>query len=348
MTKFSIVVPAYNVEKYITECLLSIINQSYHNLEIIVVNDGSTDNTYSIIKDFQKRDSRIILVNQINLGLSNARNNGASVAKGEWLYFVDSDDFLHPQTFEIINNLLASNDSFDIISFDYYKFYENHFSFEKAKTKENKKYIDNNTIKPYNPVEYICSQGLYKVYVWRTIIKKGFWDQLSFGFIANYHYEDSEFMHKIILLCKNIGHIDQIFYYYRQRKSSFTYTKMNTHKLESAFIIIKTLSTFYEIMPFNIKEKKCFSTIISPELLRGVSLYNDYYKHFKQYPSLNWNHALFHLSQSFSLKHRIMYYMIKTNRDLASFILKMRYQSVNIFHRLKLKTMDLVTRLKFF
>jgi glycosyltransferase involved in cell wall biosynthesis len=98
----SIIIPAYNVENYISRCLDSVILQSYQNIEILVINDGSTDNTLSIIESYRVRDRRISLINQKNKGLSAARNVGLDVSQGDYIYFVDGDDFISEKTIELL------------------------------------------------------------------------------------------------------------------------------------------------------------------------------------------------------------------------------------------------------
>lgn len=100
--KVSIIIPVFNVEKYIEDCLESIINQSYTNIEIILVNDGSTDGSFSICQQYEERDSRVKLISQINSGLSEARNAGLSISSGNLIMFSDSDDCLHRQCIELL------------------------------------------------------------------------------------------------------------------------------------------------------------------------------------------------------------------------------------------------------
>src|SRR5690606_15460378 len=99
----SVVIPVYNVESYLENCINSIVQQTYSNLEIILVNDGSTDNSTKICETAASKDSRIVLINQKNQGVSSARNNGLSIARGEWIYFIDADDFLNLDTFELLS-----------------------------------------------------------------------------------------------------------------------------------------------------------------------------------------------------------------------------------------------------
>ncbi len=108
----SIIIPVYNVEKYLERCLDSVINQTYKNIEIIIINDGSKDNSQSIIDRYAERDERIKPVIQKNQGLSEARNTGIRNSSGEYYYFLDSDDYIKDNTIEL---MLQNNDSEDII-----------------------------------------------------------------------------------------------------------------------------------------------------------------------------------------------------------------------------------------
>ena len=107
----SVIVPVFNVEKYVGRCLTSIINQSYTNLEIIVVNDGSTDNSLSVCEAYAAKDNRIKLITQENRGLSGARNSGLRHYTGEYVTFVDSDDWIHRNMIEYLYNVLIRHNS---------------------------------------------------------------------------------------------------------------------------------------------------------------------------------------------------------------------------------------------
>ena len=99
--KISVIIPVYNVEKYIIECIESIINQTLKDIEIIVVNDGTKDNSIKIVEEYLS-DKRIKIINKANGGLSSARNEGMKVAKGEYIYFIDSDDFINEDVLEVL------------------------------------------------------------------------------------------------------------------------------------------------------------------------------------------------------------------------------------------------------
>lgn len=106
----SIIVPVYNVELYLEQCLESIIQQTFSNLEIIVINDGSTDNSFKIIKEFSNKDSRFIIIDQENKGISSARNSGINISSGDYLMFVDSDDWIAPNTVEVLLSKIYDTD----------------------------------------------------------------------------------------------------------------------------------------------------------------------------------------------------------------------------------------------
>lgn len=120
----SIIVPVYNVEKYLKECIDSVISQTYKNLEIILVDDGSTDKSGEICDEYSKKDSRIKVIHKENGGLSDARNVALDIAKGEYIGFVDSDDYVEKDMFETLYKLAEEHNT-EISSISFYKTLEN-------------------------------------------------------------------------------------------------------------------------------------------------------------------------------------------------------------------------------
>ena len=114
----SVIIPIYNAEKYIKDCLYCVLNQTYKDLEIVLVNDGSTDNCKMICDNVAKRDSRVKVVHQTNKGLPAARNSGLKVATGKWIFFLDSDDWIHFNTIEILSEIAEDYKEVDLILFD--------------------------------------------------------------------------------------------------------------------------------------------------------------------------------------------------------------------------------------
>ena len=121
----SIIVPVYNAAPYLPQCLDSLVNQTYRDIEIICVNDGSTDNSLDILKAYAERDSRILVIHQENQGLSDARNKGLKNARGEWVMFVDSDDWIDISTCQITLETVHAHQA-DVVMWTYNREYEGH------------------------------------------------------------------------------------------------------------------------------------------------------------------------------------------------------------------------------
>lgn len=212
--------PIYNVEKYVEKCLLSIINQSWKDWELIVVNDGTTDTSRDICELYARQDTRIKIVDQENKGLSAARNYGLNVAKGKYIAFVDSDDYVHPQMYELLLSSFQKND-IDVSICDYMPVNEGE------------------TINPLiidNPDYTILSQkeilsgllnefGMLAAISWNKIYKKALFDNIRFP--EGKIYEDAYIMHLVYDKCKRVSYLPQKLYFYTQReKSIMTGTKL--------------------------------------------------------------------------------------------------------------------------
>ena len=137
MSTLSVIVPIYNSELYIEECINSIVNQSFKNLEIILINDGSTDSSLQICNELAVKDSRIIVLDQENRGQSAARNRGLDIANGDFITFVDSDDSISLDLYERNINILNKDSKIDFIQFPYFQDYGMDYGYLK-KNKEKK------------------------------------------------------------------------------------------------------------------------------------------------------------------------------------------------------------------
>ncbi len=194
--KVSIIIPVYNVEKYICRCLESVINQDYKNLEIIIVNDGTQDNSYEICNKYAKLDKRIKLINQKNGGLSDARNTGVKMATGRYLAFLDSDDYVDKDTYSTLVNLMEQNNA-DISKINYrkIKIKDNVYTeYEEKKSYNN----NDNSVKIYNKEDALKEILLdYKIqnYVWDKLYKKELFDDVQFPVRKN--YEDIAIQYKV-------------------------------------------------------------------------------------------------------------------------------------------------------
>ncbi len=152
MPAISIIIPVYNVEKYLPRCLDSVLNQTFTDWEAICVNDGSPDGSADILSEYAARDKRFKIVTQKNGGLSDARNSGMRVAAGEYILYLDSDDFIHPQTLEI-THYLARRDAADIVSFTYDRIYRPQLMIRHKLGMDTDSVIPGRIYKKYNPAD---------------------------------------------------------------------------------------------------------------------------------------------------------------------------------------------------
>ena len=150
--KVSVIVPVFNAENFLETCIGSILNQTLQEIEIILINDGSTDNSKNIIVDFCKKDSRIILIDNVNGGVSKARNAGLTIAKGDYIGFVDADDFIHEEMFETLYTLAISNSS-DLVVCN--AFTENQNESTKTRLKIKDEIIPINSSQTENLIDFL-------------------------------------------------------------------------------------------------------------------------------------------------------------------------------------------------
>lgn len=238
--KLSIIIPVYKVEKYIRNCLNSIYKQNFfENLEVIVINDGSPDNSVSIVNEFARKYGNLILINQSNQGLSVARNIGLSRATGEYVWFVDSDDQLMPEVFPELFGTLDYY-SCDVVGFDVLSCHEG--------TGEEKCIpcvIDDNG-KLYNSIVsnrdivHRVQTALVQMFIFKRefLIKHGI--QFHVGII----HEDVEFMGKVYFFAKKITFLHQQIYRYLLRSTGSIMATLNTRSLICRDMIICHLGDF--------------------------------------------------------------------------------------------------------
>ncbi len=206
----SVIVPVYNVEEYLPRCIDSIINQTYKNLEIILVDDGSPDNCGKICDEYAKKDSRIVVIHKENGGQSTAKNMALDIAKGEYIGFVDSDDYIAPNMYEELYQNLIDNQC-DIAMCGRYNVYDDRtekvFVIDKPMVMENE-----DIIKRFLTWDNVDSAGCDK------LIHKSLLTGIRFP--AGYVCEDVIFVYRVLERCKRMIHIGAPMYYYVQRQGS--------------------------------------------------------------------------------------------------------------------------------
>lgn len=223
----SIIVPVYNVEKYLEDCIDSLINQTYNKIEILLINDGSTDKSKIICEKYLKIDDRIKLINKLNGGLSDARNVGIDLATGEYLTFVDSDDVLSNKFIEKMLKV-ALDTKTDIVCSRYMRFKEKNKIIEAKENIKNVMILD--SFKFLKNVFYQYDQTLYSVSACSKIYKKDIFRTLRYP--KGKLYEDVAIISDLMEMTNKIAVLDEILYFYRISENSITNSKFNSRKLE--------------------------------------------------------------------------------------------------------------------
>lgn len=220
----SVVVPVYNVEDYLDECIKSLTEQSYTNLEILLIDDGSTDSSGRICEDWKKKDKRVYAIHQKNGGLSHARNIGLLHAKGQLIAFVDSDDIIHPLMYENLYRIMLEMGS-DISCCEILSRKE----FRKEDFEEQPAW----KVKEYSAAEalrkIIDNSDIY-VTVWNKLYRKNVIDGIKFE-KGKYH-EDEYWTYQILPRAERITMLSQRYYGYRQRSNSIMTQKYSIRHLD--------------------------------------------------------------------------------------------------------------------
>lgn len=239
--KITVIIPAYNIESYIGECLDSIVGQTYRKLEIIVVDDGSTDNTSSIVDSYATKDDRIKVIHKINGGLSSARNAGLDVATGDYISFIDGDDFVDIDLYESIVKVIDRNPLVEIVQFGYNVF---------DKVSSNAKLHDGSLRElNYDLLDGTTALNRYVFAdtvsgtAWSKVFKKTLIDDIRF--FEGKFYEDGPFVLELMFICKIYIRLNLSFYYYRRNREG-AITESFSYKLFDEYDILDFLKTKYK------------------------------------------------------------------------------------------------------
>lgn len=217
----SIVIPVYNVEKYLKDCVNSVISQTYRDLQIILVDDGSTDSSGDICDAFAEKDERIQVIHKKNGGLSDARNVGTAVSDGAFVFYLDSDDYLEQ---DAINTLLTvqKDSGAEVVIGNYYYTYC---------SREDIAQPDNSVIKVYSRKEAInlLMQGKIQTFAWGKLIQADI--AKKYMFPVGRLFEDHFWTHLVFNECSTIIYMSAPIVHYRQRENSISYT-VNVSRLD--------------------------------------------------------------------------------------------------------------------
>ena len=281
--KVSVIIAAYNIEKYIQRCIKSVLNQSEREIEIIIVNDGSTDNTLNIINKVNELDDRIIVINKKNQGLIEARKTGLKYANGEFILFLDGDDWLESNCIEELYKT-ANDKKADVVLYNAYMAYDD------------RKEIFNTFIENFiddikkNPVKNLLLLNISPT-IWSKFIKKSFLEENNIEFPQNISYaEDLAAVLNIFINKPKIVCNEKRLYNYYQRNDSIS-NKISSKVLEIDYAIqfIKEKLVESNIYDENKEEFEytVFRHLLISKILRFNQLYPERKKVFQQYKARN-------------------------------------------------------------
>ena len=294
MIKVSIIVPVYNVEKYINRCLDSLVNQTLKEIEIIVVNDESPDNSEEIIIEYQKKYNNIKYYKKTNGGLSDARNYGIKYASGEYIGFVDSDDYVNLAMFEKLYEK-AHKENFDIVACNVDMVSEDGASIQSVKS----------GLKDFNNIK----EAMINIYpsAWNKIYKKELFNKILFK--KGIWFEDVEFIYRLLPYIKAVGVIEDELYYYVQRDGAITktyderlfdyiknwngiieyYKKNNYYKTyykELEYCYVRYLYATFIKQSLNYKDKEMFKKAVDEAIINVKNTFPKYRKNKYFYKSI--------------------------------------------------------------
>lgn len=287
-SKLSVITPVYNVESYLNRCIESILSQSYRNLELILIDDGSTDKSLFICNEWAKRDKRVVVLHKENGGVSSARNLGLKAVKGEYLTFVDPDDFVAPNTYSFNMSYLLDHHDVDILQYPYCHYVSNEEIINYHQPVETTLIGSEHIFRNWwsgSPLEYV---------IWNKIFKRYIWDSVFFE--VGRTSEDTCLVSRFVKKA-NVVYISEhgLYYYQRDRKDSYTYK----YNFEKHMDLFHAHSAIYECFDL-------FPNLITEKVLAFTRLYRRLITAKEVDPSADIQVPLRFISHSFPTWHEIM------------------------------------------
>lgn len=308
--KFSIIIPIFNVAQYLPKCLGSVLAQTCADFEAVCVNDGSTDNSLEILEEYQKKDSRIKVVSQTNGGLSAARNTGLLHAQGDYVFFLDSDDWIEPDALKILSEKLSDE---DMVCFSGRRYLETENKYEEPDKMELESDISG---WDYYQKHALESRKFAFVCVVLRLYRRQFLQEYDLKFTEGIYHEDNMFTPVVCYYAKKVKVIPDCLYDYRVRGNSIMTTRSIKHNKDILYIA-NTLSEFF-ISKFDIDK-----TVVYRALTQH---YQAVFKNAKPeddkvlLPMVNWK--LYKTVSRTKLRHRVLYLVLRVSPRMFRRILK--------------------------
>lgn len=263
MQLISIIVPIYGVEKYLQRCVQSLLAQTYRNIEVILVDDESPDRCPEMCDDYAKLDSRVKVIHKKNGGLSDARNAGLEIAKGDYVAFVDSDDYV---TLDFVESLYqaAARKKADISACGFYKVYG-------EKKIEIEKKTEKSTFSPIEAVRDIfVINSTLEVMTWNKLYRRSLFIDNNITFPVGRIHEDNFTTYKLLYFASKVVYVDRPMYYYIQREDSIMGRAFDNRRLDMLQVFDECLRFFGE------QGEELSFEIQSMKVLVTLSLYHDF------------------------------------------------------------------------
>ncbi len=267
MELISVIIPVYNVKAFLEKCVKSVICQSYRNLEIILIDDGSTDGSGELCDEYSKIDSRINTIHKENGGLSSARNVGIEASNGDYLFFLDSDDWISEDAIEYLYNL--SQNDIDVVIGDFIRMSSMHMS----KNEDLKESVE--IISGSDAIERIyCKRSAKMVSACAKLFCRYLFDDIRFP--VGLLHEDEATTYKIYYKCKNIAVTNRIVYYYYVNSNSITSNKTKKNFIDITKILNNQINFFLEKKEYKFSDMtRCRYCIISAIYYIPINHYGD-------------------------------------------------------------------------
>ena len=250
--RISVIIPVYNVAPFLGQCVQSVIQQTYKDLQIILIDDGSTDGSDLIMKELAAMDRRVVVVSQGNRGVSAARNNGLSLASGKYILFLDADDYIETDALESAYRKL-SEQSLDIIFFDTKAFGEKGFSLEAVEAKKRyyaRKHNYSSLLTGETLLYQMLENGEYSCPVWKQVFRRDFLLENQLSFYEGIIHEDELFTLKAMLLAQRVSYIGRVLHHRRLRQGSIMTSPPSFQSVYGYFVCVREAYQF-------ILEKEC-------------------------------------------------------------------------------------------
>lgn len=220
----SVIVPVYKVEEYLSQCIRSIVNQTYQKLQIILIDDGSPDRCPEICNKWEKLDSRITVIHQNNCGSGQARNRALDIAQGDFVAFVDSDDYIAPTMYEFLHNLFR--DDIDIVECGFHTVYDDNVEFD-------------NITSPFKVKKFTAEEAvmenirdrIFRQLIWNKLYRKSTIDDIRFP--AGSKIDDEFWTYQVLANARKLVYTDKRLYAYRQQENSVMHLLSNEKRLQA-------------------------------------------------------------------------------------------------------------------